>query len=500
MTAVVLAALLYPAVALNLRLAGDSRFDVEAWMREHFTDDPSILAVGSQLYLPNLYPYQHRIVQRASVAEILTWNANVLVINEDWLERPGQPSDETIERELGEARYRRVVRRPGGRGREADSGASWPADCTSIRCSRISPRRARRFSISVRDAASTSTFVVATLSPSPPPGLAGHVVFHSSREGRNKLFIVDVATGVVTPLTSGAGHHDEDPSWSPDGLKVAFASNRFDQTTFDIAVVDRRDSSVSRVTSHAAFEQHPTWATDSRTVLFSSEQDGTQAVFEARVDGTDITRVSAPPERALMPAEAPGGLRVAFTAGTPDGLQVLLRDRASRTDRRLTGGPVGAARPRWSPDGSRLAYFRLGSPGRYVEVLDVASARAVPIRVEGLASLSDPDWSPDGRFLVATGAREAGDGADWDLRDPRRGDPGPRVPPDDRRRQRPRPFMDRSVMGKVAYGFTGAAAVAYLAARAILVPSPTTRPPPSSATSTKASRRSSTSTSPRTTS
>ena len=50
-----------------------------------------------------------------------------------------------------------------------------------------------------------------------------------------------------------------------------------------------------------------------------------------------------------------------------------------------------------------------------MEVLDVASSRAVPIRVEGLARLSDPDWSPDGRFLVAAGAREAGDAADWDL-------------------------------------------------------------------------------------
>ena len=143
MTAVVLAALLYPAVALNLRLAGDSRFDVEAWMREHFTDDPSILAVGSQLYLPNLYPYQHRIVQRASVAEILTWDADVLVINEDWLERPGQPSDETIERELGEARYRRAYATGAVGAAKPARARSWPADCTSIRCSRISPRRAR---------------------------------------------------------------------------------------------------------------------------------------------------------------------------------------------------------------------------------------------------------------------------------------------------------------------------------------------------------------------
>ena len=431
-TVVAIGALLYPAVALNARLAGDSRFGVEAWMREHLTNDPSVLAVGSQLYLPNLYPYQHRIVQRASVAEILTWDADVLVLNEDWLERPGQPSDETIERELGEAHYRRALATgrtgpPVGLGGIVASGLT--VDSLFSNIAKTSPP----ISIWVRDSASRdaassgavaapaavgdglSYVVVATLGLSPPPGLTGRVVFHSSREGRNKLYTLDVATGAVMRLTSGADHRDEDPSWSPDGGMVAFATNRFDHATFDIAVTDRRGASVSRVTSHAAFEQHPTWASDGRKVLFSSEQDGTQAVFEARLDGTAVTRLSEGVERRLMPAEAPGGRRLAFTKGTAEGLQVLLHDRESNTDRALTGGPIGAARPRWSPDGSRLAYYRLGNPGRYVEVLDVASAHAVPIRVEGLATLSDPDWSPDGRFLVAAGAPEAGDAADWDL-------------------------------------------------------------------------------------
>lgn len=126
-TAVLLAALLYPTVAMNARLAGDSRFGVEAWMQEHLTNDPSVLAVGSPLYLPNLYPYQHRVVPTASVRDILSWDAEVLVLNEDWLERPGQPSDETIERELSDAGYGRVYATgrtpaPGGLGGVVASG------------------------------------------------------------------------------------------------------------------------------------------------------------------------------------------------------------------------------------------------------------------------------------------------------------------------------------------------------------------------------------------
>jgi hypothetical protein len=114
---------------MNARLAGDSRFEVEAWMRQHLTDDPSVLAVGSPLYLPNLYPYQHRVVPTASVREILSWNAEVLVLNEDWLERPGQPSDEILERDLGAAGYGRAYATgrtpaPGGLGGLVASGLS----------------------------------------------------------------------------------------------------------------------------------------------------------------------------------------------------------------------------------------------------------------------------------------------------------------------------------------------------------------------------------------
>jgi hypothetical protein len=96
-------------------------------MSENLTQDPSVLAVGSSLYLPNLHPYQHRVVPYATIGEMLSWDADVLVLNEDWLERPGQPSDETIERELTGAGYRRAYATgrtpaPGGLGGLIASG------------------------------------------------------------------------------------------------------------------------------------------------------------------------------------------------------------------------------------------------------------------------------------------------------------------------------------------------------------------------------------------
>jgi Tol biopolymer transport system component len=248
-----------------------------------------------------------------------------------------------------------------------------------------------------------------------PDGLTGVIVFHSDRENRSKLFTLDLSTRVVTPLTAGADHHDVDPSWSPDGVRVVFATTRFDFRSYDLAVAEASGAGVRRLTSHLAFERHPAWSADNHSVLFSSEQDGTQAVFLVRLDTDQITRVSPPPERALMPAAARDGFRVAYVMGTDHGLQVMLHDLRTGAIRPLTYGPEGAASPAWSPDGSRLAYTRLEREGTRIEILEVSTNAVTSLTVDGLAELREPAWSPDGRFLVASGSAASGPRADWNL-------------------------------------------------------------------------------------
>lgn len=254
-----------------------------------------------------------------------------------------------------------------------------------------------------------------SLSAAEPPRLSGTIVFHSDREGRSKLFTLDLRTRAVTPLTTGADHHDVDPAWSPDGTRVAFASTRFDSRTYDLAVADAHGGAVRRLTTHIAFDRHPTWAADGRSLFFSSEQDGTQAVFRVVLDSGAIARVSPPPDRALMPAAGRDGRRLAYTMGTADGLQVMLQDLASETARPVTRGPEGAAWPAWSADGSRLAYARLQRVGTRLEVLELASGAVTSIAVTGLAELREPSFSPDGSYVVASGSVETGARAEWDL-------------------------------------------------------------------------------------
>jgi dipeptidyl aminopeptidase/acylaminoacyl peptidase len=85
------------------------------------------------------------------------------------------------------------------------------------------------------------------------------------------LWLVDVATGEASRLTGGRVA-DREPAWSPDGSRIAFASNRRrDADLFsghqDIHVVDVETRAVTAITRgpRSVFSA-PTWLPDGRTI------------------------------------------------------------------------------------------------------------------------------------------------------------------------------------------------------------------------------------------
>jgi len=103
--AALLLAVLAPTIALNARLADDSRRHAERWMSETLTGDPVVLGTGTPMYLPNLYPFLHQTEPRSSAENLLSWNADVIVVYEDWFNRRSQPPLERVQQALRAAGY-----------------------------------------------------------------------------------------------------------------------------------------------------------------------------------------------------------------------------------------------------------------------------------------------------------------------------------------------------------------------------------------------------------
>src|SRR5215217_8978806 len=80
---------------------------------------------------------------------------------------------------------------------------------------------------------------------------------------------------------------DQEPSWSPDGSKIAFSSNR-NAGNFDIYTMYADGSSQKRLTKKAAYDLQPAWSPDGKKIAFTSSRGGDDEIFvmKARPEGT----------------------------------------------------------------------------------------------------------------------------------------------------------------------------------------------------------------------
>lgn len=96
----------------------------------------------------------------------------------------------------------------------------------------------------------------------------GKIVFASTRHSeRPNLYIKRVDGVAVTQLTSDPSA-DIQPVFSPDGTKVAFASNRMGN--WDIWVISVEGGAAIQITTERADEVHPTWSPDGSRLAYCS--------------------------------------------------------------------------------------------------------------------------------------------------------------------------------------------------------------------------------------
>lgn len=112
-------------------------------------------------------------------------------------------------------------------------------------------------------------------------------------QNRNQIWLIS-DKGEAHPLEKGT-QQGRAPTWSPDGRKIVFESNR-GSGFYAIFVADRDGTNVQQLTPYSANAEHPVWSPDGKWVAFSARQNKAHGAF-----GPGIALVAAPPLTPYTP-------------------------------------------------------------------------------------------------------------------------------------------------------------------------------------------------------
>ncbi len=247
-------------------------------------------------------------------------------------------------------------------------------------------------------------------SPDTPPDLkrSGTIVFSSSQNGNQEIYLLDLFTGRQTNLTNNR-FDDGYPRLSPDGKKIAFATNR--DGSWEVYLMNADGSDQRNLTRNREGNGYMDWSPDSQSLVFASTRYGNKNndIYTIRADGSGLKRLTNHPAEDVHPVWAPDGRRIAFASERDGNREIYLMNTDGTNLIRLTNNRWYDDYPAWSPDGAQIAFASDRDSGRS-DRLDIYTMNANGLNVRRVVSdpADDrhPAWSPDGKMIAFTSDRE----------------------------------------------------------------------------------------------
>jgi len=246
------------------------------------------------------------------------------------------------------------------------------------------------------------------------------------------IYTMPIEGGSATRILAGPAFEMQ-PRFSPDGTRVAFASDRDGLWNIWTA---RSDGSDLRQVSREArwFINSPTWAPDGQAIYARRHFVTTRSLGAGEVwmyhasgsEGLQVTVRESQQKDAGEPAVSPDGRYLYFSKDVTPGTQfeynkdpngvifaILRRDLTTGREQPFVSNPGGSVAPRPSPDGRFLAFVRRVRLGSHLFVKDLLTGAEYPVFDKLDKDLQEAwtvhgvypqyGWTPDSRNVVVWG-------------------------------------------------------------------------------------------------
>jgi serine/threonine-protein kinase len=221
------------------------------------------------------------------------------------------------------------------------------------------------------------------------------------RDQENDVWIFDIARSTLTRFTFGASV-DGNPTWTPDGSRIAFASDR-DHTGTGNLYIAPADGSASRPErlSTSDVPQFPMgFSPDGKGLVFLQNSPKTSADLEL------LTLDTGHPIVPLLHTEfaesngvvSPDGRWLAYQSNESGPSQIYVRSFPNVDSRLHQISTNGGTRPVWGPNGRELFYVNGNANGS-------VTMMAVPVQMGATFVAGTLQRLFDGTFFVGANGR-----------------------------------------------------------------------------------------------
>ena len=249
------------------------------------------------------------------------------------------------------------------------------------------------------------------------------------------IYTMPIAGSGTAPATKIAGGpaFEMQPRFSPDGRRIAFASDR--DGLWNIWTMDPDGKNVQQVSREKQwFVNSPAWSPDGAYIFARRHFVGERSLGAGEIwmfhasgaSGLQVTEKTSIQKDAGEPALSPDGRYLYYSKDVSPGQQfeynkdpngtiyaIIRRDLNTGHERRAVSVQGGSITPRVSPDGRSLAFIRRVREQTVLEVRDLDSGRDRQVfdhldrdmqetwAVQGV--YPQYAWTPDGRSIVIWG-------------------------------------------------------------------------------------------------